>query len=108
MKKNEFLAQAGTLESCDALITVKRGESKIELDSVVSIQYKDVMMGKIQAVIDKLGERDLEITIIDKGAVNFVLQAAANRNSSSTSRPSRTTFACRRLARRTWVIAAAV
>ncbi len=75
MGKNEILAQAGTLESCDALITVKRGKSKIELDSVVSIQYKDVMMGKIQEVIDQLGEKDLEISIIDKGAVNFVLQA---------------------------------
>jgi citrate lyase subunit gamma (acyl carrier protein) len=75
MKNNDIRAKAGSLESCDALVTVKRGTDKIELDSVVSLQYEHIMREKINDIIQKLGEKNLELTIKDNGAVNFVLQA---------------------------------
>lgn len=75
MENNDIRAKAGSLESCDALVTVKRGANKIELDSVVSLQYEHIMREKINDIIQKLGEKNLELTIKDNGAVNFVLQA---------------------------------
>ena len=69
--------RAGSLESCDALVTVELGGTGIRcrLDSPVTDAYGDEMRRQIMGVAERLKITAAEVAVTDRGAVNFVLRA---------------------------------
>ncbi len=74
-----FQAQAGTLESCDALVTVIRSSADsgvaVAVESSVAGRFTDEIRRQVLAVADTLSVTDIAVRVIDRGALNFVLQA---------------------------------
>lgn len=72
-------AQAGTLESSDALISLFPGETgqgvQINVESIVKEQFGDQIRQTVRDFIDNLGITDILVTIKDRGALDFVLEA---------------------------------
>ncbi|NHJ85771.1 MAG: citrate lyase acyl carrier protein [Asgard group archaeon] len=72
-------AQAGSLESQDILITVKKGKTDsgviIELDSPSNVQYGRQIRNEINIIIADMGIEDVHIQAIDKGALGFTIKA---------------------------------
>ena len=72
-------AQAGSLESQDILITVKKGKSNtgidIQLDSPSSVQYGRKIRTEIESIISSYGIKDASVQAIDKGALGFTVKA---------------------------------
>ena len=72
-------AQAGSLESCDILISVdpaKDGSGiKINLESPAKTQFGDLILSEIKEVADKLEIKDVKITAIDKGSLGYCIKA---------------------------------
>lgn len=70
------IAVAGTLESNDCLITVKRQTGrKIIIESIVYDQFKDEIEKTIIEVLDELNINDMYVSIVDKGALNYTIKA---------------------------------
>ncbi|MFW9924931.1 MAG: citrate lyase acyl carrier protein [Candidatus Thorarchaeota archaeon] len=72
-------AQAGSLESCDILITVeatKEGSGiQIQLDSPSAKQFGEMIHAEITEVTHKLGIKDVKIIAVDKGALSYCIRA---------------------------------
>lgn len=72
-------AQAGSLESQDIMVTVKKGKANsgvdIELDSPSSVQYGRLIRSEIESVVAQYDIQDISITAIDKGALGFTVKA---------------------------------
>ncbi len=72
-------AQAGSLESQDILITVKKGKAGtgiiINLDSPSAVQYGKKIHQEIESVIKDFEIEDVTIQAIDKGALGFTIKA---------------------------------
>jgi citrate lyase subunit gamma (acyl carrier protein) len=72
-------AQAGTLESSDALVLVEPVAAgsgrKIELESNVMRQYGKHIRQQVEKALDKLGVVDIRILVKDKGALDATVQA---------------------------------
>ncbi|MHA1124691.1 MAG: citrate lyase acyl carrier protein [Candidatus Heimdallarchaeota archaeon] len=72
-------AQAGSLESCDILITIKPGKPgsgfTLKLDSPSLIQFGEQIESEIQEVVDLHGIKDVKITAIDKGSLTYCIKA---------------------------------
>ena len=72
-------AQAGTLESSDALILVEpvaAGSGRqIELESNVMRQYGSRIRQQVQKALDRLSVADVRILVKDKGALDATVQA---------------------------------
>lgn len=69
---------AGTMESSDIMITVKKtagGGIRINLESSVEKQFGKQIKKVIAESADKLGVMDAEITALDKGALDCVIRA---------------------------------
>ena len=84
-------AQAGTLESSDALVLVEpvaEGTGRqIELESNVMLQYGRRIRQQIALTLDRLDVADVRILIKDKGALDATMRArveTALRRSSQT------------------------
>ncbi len=70
------LAVAGTLESNDCLITVRRNKGlKIVIDSIVYAQFKDEIESTILEVLNDNNIKDIFVSIVDKGALNYTIKA---------------------------------
>lgn len=70
------LAVAGTLESNDCLITVRKNKGlKIVIDSIVYEQFKDEIESTILEVLNANNIKDVFISIVDKGALNYTIKA---------------------------------
>ena len=72
-------AQAGSLESCDILISVdpvKDGAGiKIKLESPAKKQFGDLILSEISEVLKKFEVNDVKITAIDKGSLGYCIKA---------------------------------
>jgi len=70
-------AIAGTLESCDAQISVEPLDKGIELsvESSVMNQYGRQIKATVLKVLDDLGVKSGRVTVVDKGALDCTLKA---------------------------------
>jgi len=67
---------AGTLESSDVMITIKKHSGiAIELNSVVEKQFGRQIREVVRQVLEQLGVQDALVVIQDKGALECVLRA---------------------------------
>lgn len=75
----KYNAQAGTFESSDILVLVEPVETgrgrKIDLESIVMLQYGDDIRAEIDKVLDKYEIKDIHLIAKDKGALNATIAA---------------------------------
>ncbi|HHV33790.1 MAG TPA: citrate lyase acyl carrier protein [Acholeplasma sp.] len=70
------IAVAGTLESNDCLITVKKIKGrKIVIDSIVFEQFGKEIEKTIIKVLDDANINDIFVNIVDKGALDYTIIA---------------------------------
>lgn len=73
------IAQAGTLESNDIMITVAPGSQgtgiMIELESIVMAQYGDDIRLTLEEILAQQGCTDLYIKAADRGALDCTIRA---------------------------------
>ena len=67
----------GTIEKCDCLVTVSKGEGdiKINLSSKVLYQYGDSIRNTILKTLKKLDVNDVTVDVEDMGAFEYVIVA---------------------------------
>lgn len=70
-------ASAGTVDKCDCLVTVSKGEGdiKINLSSKVLYQYGDSIKNTILQTLKKLNINDITVDVEDMGAFEYVIVA---------------------------------
>ena len=70
-------ASAGTIEKCDCLVTVSKGEGdiKINLSSKVLYQYGDSIRNTILQTLKKLDINNVTVDVEDMGAFEYVIVA---------------------------------
>jgi len=72
-------AQAGTLESSDALVLVEPAAAgtgrAIELESNVMTQYGRHIRRQVEAVLDEFSIPDVRLIVKDKGALDATIRA---------------------------------
>ena len=70
-------ASAGTIEKCDCLVTVSKGEGdiKINLSSKVLYQYGDSIINTILQTLKKLDVNNVTVDVEDMGAFEYVIVA---------------------------------
>jgi len=70
-------AVAGTLESSDCQVMVEAGDGRIELtlESAVINQFGNQIRKIVYETLERLGVKDVKITIVDKGALDCTLKA---------------------------------
>ena len=70
-------AAAGTLESCDCMVTVEpaAGGIELELSSAVIRQYGEQIRKVILETLERLEVKEGHITVIDKGALDCTIKA---------------------------------
>ena len=70
-------ASAGTIEKCDCLLTVSKGDGdiKINLSSKVLYQYGDSIRNTILQTLKKLDVNDVTVDVEDMGAFEYVIVA---------------------------------
>lgn len=70
-------ASAGTIDKCDCLVTVSKGEGdiKINLSSKVLYQYGDSIKNTILQTLKKLNINDITVDVEDMGAFEYVIVA---------------------------------
>ena len=73
----KYNAVAGTSESSDVLISIDKGNGKIdvELESIVINQYGDSIKQEVLDVLKKFDVTDCKINILDRGALPQVIRA---------------------------------
>ena len=75
----EGRGQAGTLESCDALVIVELSEEKkgilLELDSPSLLSYEEAMKSAVIETLCSLGVADALVKIQDRGSLDCTLRA---------------------------------
>lgn len=70
-------ASAGTIDKCDCLVTVSKGEGdiKINLSSKVLYQYGDSIRNTILQTLKKLDVNNVTVDVEDMGAFEYVIVA---------------------------------
>ena len=70
-------ASAGTIDKCDCLVTVSKGDGdiKINLSSKVLYQYGDSIKNTILQTLKKLDVNDVTVDVEDMGAFEYVIVA---------------------------------
>lgn len=70
-------AIAGTLESSDCQVMVEPGNNGVQLslESTVINQYGDQIKKVVMEVIERLDVQDVNIAIVDKGALDCTIKA---------------------------------
>ena len=70
-------ASAGTIDKCDCLVTVSKGDGdiKINLSSKVLYQYGDSIKNTILQTLKKLDVNDVMVDVEDMGAFEYVIVA---------------------------------
>jgi citrate lyase subunit gamma (acyl carrier protein) len=85
-------AQAGTLESSDALVLVEPvadgAGRRIELESNVMMQYGRHIRQQVTAMLDQLSVADVRIIIKDKGALDAAIRARVETAIRRSSQPA--------------------
>lgn len=79
MKKVAKTAQAGSLESNDAIITIVPAESgsgvRIDIESSVLIQYGDAIKKVIEETLSGQSVSDVYVKVMDRGALDCTIRA---------------------------------
>ena len=79
MRKISKTAQAGTLESNDAIVTIMPGESgsgvSIEIDSSVKFQYGEAIEKVINDTLSEQDVSDVFVKVMDRGALDCTIRA---------------------------------
>ena len=83
-------AAAGTLESSDCMVTVEPGDGlSLDLSSSVMNQYGRQIKAAVLETLDRLGVQNVNVTVVDKGALECTLKArvecAVFRSSDASS-----------------------
>lgn len=75
--KIEKGAVAGTLESCDCMVTIEPGSGKVELelDSIVMNKYGKQIEKTVLETLHRLEVEDALIRVVDKGALDCTIKA---------------------------------
>jgi len=67
---------AGSLESNDCLVTIKESDAlSIKVQSIVDVFYHDQIVDLIKTVLDDVNIINVDVTVIDKGALNYTIKA---------------------------------
>jgi len=70
------IGSAGTLESNDALVTVREGVGiKIAIDSIVDAFFHDQIDAAVRGELALLGVTGADVAVADKGALDCTLRA---------------------------------
>ena len=79
MKKIMNIAQAGSMESSDAIVTVAPAESgsgiNIDLQSSVILQYGDAIRFVVEQTIKEQNVTDAQVKVVDRGALDYTLKS---------------------------------
>ena len=79
MKKILKIAQAGSMESSDAVVTVAPAEEgsgiSIDLQSSVILQYGDAIRAVVEKTIQEQGVKDAQVKVVDRGALDYTLKS---------------------------------
>ncbi len=68
--------QAGTMQSSDLMVTVEPAEElAIEIESTVKKQFEHLIRAKLEDVLSKHGVRSGKISISDRGALDYAIEA---------------------------------
>ncbi len=85
-------AQAGTLESSDALVLVEPVAAgagrQIELESNVLMQYGRHIRRQVTQMLDELSVADVRMIIKDKGALDATIRARVETAIRRSSQPA--------------------
>ena len=71
-------AMAGTLESCDILVTLHPNPGRgveIQLESPVKAQFGDAILETVRNTLSRLGVTDAHVELRDRGALDCVIAA---------------------------------
>ena len=78
MLKLKKAAIAGTLESSDVQVSIapnEEGGRKIELQSVVRMQFGESILATVHRVLDEFDVQDAVVRLNDKGAIDSVIMS---------------------------------
>ena len=78
MLKLNKAAIAGTLESSDVQVSIapnEEGGRKIELQSVVRMQFGESILATVHRVLDEFDVQDAVVRLNDKGAIDIVIMS---------------------------------
>jgi citrate lyase subunit gamma (acyl carrier protein) len=68
--------QAGSLESNDCLVTIKKSDTtKIHIDSIVGHLFYNQIVAAIQETLDDENVKNVEVFLEDKGALDYTIRA---------------------------------
>lgn len=74
-----YPSQAGTFESSDVIVLIEPTEAgsgrKIEIESIVKLQYGDNLKTVVNEMLDQYKLTDIHIILKDKGALEPVVKA---------------------------------
>lgn len=71
-------AAAGTLESCDILVTLRPNPGRgirIDLESPVMAQFGEAILATVRNTLSRFGVEDAEVELRDRGALDCVIAA---------------------------------
>ena len=75
----EGRGQAGTLESCDALVIVELSDEKkgllLDLDSTSLLSFEEAMKSAVIETLSSVGVTDARVKIQDRGSLDCTLRA---------------------------------
>lgn len=70
------IGSAGTLESNDALVTVREGVGiVVSIDSIVDAFFHDQIVAAVQGELARQNVHNIHVTVQDKGALDFTIRA---------------------------------
>ena len=68
--------QAGTMQSSDLMVIVEpANELTIEIESTVKKQFEHLIRAKLEQVLAKFGVESGRISISDRGALDYAIEA---------------------------------
>lgn len=68
--------QAGTMQSSDLMVTVEPADELIiEIESTVIKQFEHLICAKLEQVLAKHGVRSGRISVNDRGALDYAIEA---------------------------------
>ncbi len=78
MKETSRKGQAGTLESCDARVTIELrndGDCTIEVEGPMKEVFGAAVKAVAERTLDRLGVKSAVVKIVDRGALDYVIEA---------------------------------
>ena len=68
--------QAGTMQSSDLMVIVEPADGLvIEIESTVKKQFEHLIRAKLEQVLAKHGAADARISVNDRGALDYAIEA---------------------------------